>query len=130
MENCEKDNKERILLGKQGEDIAVQYLLHNGFNVIERNFRAGRLGEIDIVASEAEYICFVEVKTRTGKSFGLPSEAVNSRKQSKIRSLAWIYLKQHGLQEHYIRFDIVEVLGCFKNGLFSVSEINLIKNAF
>ena len=119
-----------IEFGRTGEQIAADYLEKNGFTILEKNFRSGRYGEIDIIASEREYICFIEVKTRTGNAFGTPAEAVGASKQHKIRSLAWIYLKQKGLGERYMRFDIIEVTGRRGNKGFMTENINLIRSAF
>ncbi|MCX8131953.1 MAG: YraN family protein [Clostridia bacterium] len=114
------------LFGKKGEDIAVKHLKENNYVIVQRNFREGRIGEIDIIAREREFICFVEVKARTSIEFGMPSEAVNYRKQSKIKKLAYIYVSKHKLYDSNLRFDIVEIV-------FSKDKeytINLIKNAF
>jgi putative endonuclease len=120
----------KIEFGKTGEQIAADYLKKNGFAILDRNFRSGRFGEVDIIASEGEYICFIEVKTRTGSTFGTPAEAVGASKQHKIRSLAWIYLKQKGLGERYMRFDVVEVTGRRSDKGFVPEKINLIRGAF
>ncbi len=116
--------------GSVGEQLAVDYLEKNGFIILDRNFRAGRFGEIDIVAAENEYICFIEVKTRTGSLFGTPSEAVGYTKREKLRKLAWIYLKQKNSGEKNMRFDIVEVTGQRFNEEFRVKDIVLIRSAF
>lgn len=116
--------------GSVGEQLAAEYLEKNGFIIMDRNFRAGRFGEIDIVASENEYICFIEVKTRTGTLFGTPAEAVGYSKREKLRKLAWIYLKQRNLGEKNMRFDIVEVIGQRFNEEFKLKNILLIRSAF
>jgi putative endonuclease len=116
--------------GSVGEQLAAEYLKKNGFIILDRNFRAGRFGEIDIVASENEYICFIEVKTRTGSLFGTPSEAVGYAKREKLKKLAWIYLKQRNLGEKNMRFDIVEVTGKRYNEEFKLNNIILIRSAF
>jgi putative endonuclease len=116
--------------GSYGEQIAAEYLQKNGFVILARNFRSGRYGEIDIVAEEKEYICFVEVKTRSGNLFGTPAEAVGHTKRQKLRALAWIYLKQNKMGERNMRFDIVEVTGRRSNDFFVTENINLIRGAF
>ncbi len=85
---------------------------------------------MDIIASEGEYICFIEVKTRTGNAFGTPAEAVGASKQQKIRSLAWIYLKQKGMGDRYMRFDVIEVIGRRSDKGLLPEKINLIRGAF
>ncbi len=130
-------------LGVLGENYATNYLKNNKFNILERNFRFSRFGEIDIIASENDYICFIEVKTRSGKLFGMPSESVNINKQKKIKMLAQIYLKGKGMLNRNVRFDVMEVFLEYTNKSYSndnigsnadsyirVKEINLIRNAF
>ncbi|NSW91082.1 MAG: YraN family protein [Firmicutes bacterium] len=119
-------------LGLLGENFAVHYLKSNNYVILERNFRFSRFGEIDIIAKDNEYICFIEVKTRTGSVFGTPSEAVNKSKQIKIKMLAQIYIKGKGLFNKNIRFDVIEVFVDNTNEKqeFKVRDINLIKNAF
>ena len=83
-------NKER---GKQGEEIATQYLTKKGYQILERNFYA-RKGEIDIIAKEKQEIVFVEVKTRSNHQYGNPAEAVDSHKIHHIYDTAKYYLYQ------------------------------------
>lgn len=128
MDIKEKVNKRQF--GRLGEELAATYLSQNGYRLLDKNYRAGRMGEIDIIAAEREYICFIEVKTRTSSLFGAPCEAVDRRKQENIRKLAWVYLKHKSLTEKSIRFDIVEITGGNKDGGFVADKINLIRNAF
>ena len=116
--------------GSTGEQLAADYLVKNGFRILDRNYRSGRFGEIDIIAAEKEYICFIEVKTRTSDLFGTPAEAVGYSKRQKIRALAWSYLKSRNLGEQNMRFDIVEVKGKIINEEFNIENINLIRSAF
>ena len=116
--------------GSIGENLADDYLVKNGFTNLERNYRAGRLGEIDIIASENGYVCFVEVKTRTSNLFGTPIESVGYEKRKKIKILAWIYLKDKKLVDKNIRFDIVEVMGKRISDEFLPEKINLVRSAF
>ena len=113
-------------LGTDGEDMAAEILSQNGYTILDRNFRFGRLGEIDIIAREKGYICFIEVKTRRSLNYGLPCEAVTARKQETIRRIAEIYLLRKRLKDEKLRFDIVEiVLQTDKK-----NHINILKNAF
>lgn len=116
--------------GSEGEQLAAEYLVRNGFRILDRNYRSGRFGEIDIIATEGEYICFIEVKTRTSDIFGTPAEAVGYAKRRKIQALAWSYLKYKNLGEQNMRFDIVEVNGKIVNEEFIPKNINLIRSAF
>lgn len=117
-------------LGSIGETIAADYLVKNGFTIIEKNYRSGRFGEIDIIAVENEYICFIEVKTRTSCFFGTPIESVRYEKRKKIKALAWIYIKHRNLGERNMRFDIVEITGKRINEEFIPAQINLVRSAF
>ena len=54
-------------IGKKGEDLAVKFLKKKSYKIIERNFRAGKYGEIDIIAKDKDELVFVEVKTKTNK---------------------------------------------------------------
>lgn len=117
-------------LGTEGEQRAVEFLAANNYTILKTNFRAGRIGEIDIIAKDAEYICFIEVKTRRSLCFGVPSEAVTLLKQEKIKLIAAIYLSNTGNTNKCVRFDVVEVLMESINYTNEIKCINLIKNAF
>jgi len=113
-------------LGSYGEKIATDFLQKNNYKIICKNFRVGRWGEIDIIARDGEYICFIEVKTRRGLTFGAPSEAVTKSKQANIRKLACVFLDRYDLNDSSIRFDVVEIR--YKS--VTDYDVNLIKNAF
>jgi len=120
----------RQSFGVMGETAAADYLLKHNYKILKRNFRIGRIGEIDIIARENEYICFIEVKTRTGLLFGLPCESVTARKQERIKKLAHLFLCYNNLSNRDIRFDVVEVFVEGKEDRLAVKKINIIKNAF
>lgn len=94
-------------LGTKGEELAVKYLKGKGFKIIEKNFRAP-FGEIDIIAEDRDTLVFIEVKTRTDDSFGLPFEAVDGRKRERMRRIALFYLKNLG-KERPARFDVISI---------------------
>ena len=96
-------------LGRAGEEAAARFLISRGYRIHARSFRA-RVGEIDLVAEEAGTLVFVEVKTRTGLTYGTPAEAVDGRKRSRLLRAAGLYLMRQGLSDHPCRFDVVEVL--------------------
>ena len=122
--------KNKRSIGTSGEEAASDYLSKVGYEIIARNYRVGRLGEIDIIARENEYICFIEVKTRKNYLFGTPSESVNWRKRESIKKLAWVFIKQNNLNGSNMRFDIVEVIGSYENDRIKAETINLMRNAF
>ena len=114
--------------GKFGEAYAAKYLEENGYKIIRRNYKT-KIAEIDIVAMDGDVLCFVEVKTRKNKEFGMGLEAVDKNKRNKMILGARSYLATFN-PDCDIRFDVVEVYGEMLSTGFAVSEINLIKNAF
>ncbi|MFW2364983.1 MAG: YraN family protein [Desulforhopalus sp.] len=114
----------RLNIGRRGEDIAAVYLEHQGYQIITRNYRT-RLGEIDIIARDKSSIVFIEVKSKTGKGFGLPVSAVTLKKQRQISKVALFYLSKHGLADSPARFDVVSVQFSGRS-----SEVELITDAF
>ena len=94
--------------GKLGEDAAAEYLTSIGHKIISRNFHT-RFGEIDIITIHKKYVVFVEVKTRSGGTFGAPIEAVTPSKLSKLVASAHIFLSQNPKLPKDFRFDVVEV---------------------
>ncbi|OIO75566.1 MAG: YraN family protein [Elusimicrobia bacterium CG1_02_37_114] len=111
---------DRIKLGKDGEDRAVKILKKNGYRILERNFHTG-LGEIDIIAKDDNVLVFIEVKTRSNLSFGLPQLSVDTRKQNRLIKLALLYIKQRNIKTGDIRFDVLAL---------TPTTCELIKNAF
>ncbi len=113
--------------GKMGEDYAARFLQSRGFDITDRNYHS-RYGEIDIIAQNNEYILFVEVKTRSMNSYGLPRDAVDHRKQQKIIKTAYVYLQGKAL-DRQPRFDVIEVYINSKNDTKPTKMIH-IKGAF
>ncbi|MBP7460682.1 MAG: YraN family protein [Candidatus Delongbacteria bacterium] len=99
----------RKTMGRQGEDLAVQWLETHGFCILERNFRT-RYGEIDIIAEKDMTMHFIEVKYRHNLQFGAPETAISARKQTTLRKVAWSYLKIHGLTRPSYVFDLIAIL--------------------
>jgi len=116
---------DNIQLGTAGEAAAVQYLESCGFKIIETDFRT-KQAQIDIIAEDQDFVCFIEVKTRRSLKKGLPRESVNLKKQKKIVQGALFYIKNRKLGDSRIRFDVVEVFYTGNSGF----DFNLIKNAF
>ena len=125
INNVSTLNKRKI--GAWAEQQACEYLASSGYKVIKQNFRFSRFGEIDIIAYDAEYICFIEVKARSSCYFGLPREAVTYEKQQRIRTLANIYLSQNRSKNYCVRFDVIEI---YYNSLHEIQNLHLLKNAF
>ncbi len=97
--------------GQQGELLARRFVEKRlRMEVVETNFRSP-WGEIDLIAREGETWVFIEVKTRSGTSYGLAEEAVDRKKQERLRRVAEWYLAYRGQNLHHIivRFDVVAV---------------------
>ncbi len=97
------------VLGRRGEDLAVQYLEQQGLVVLSRNWRC-RQGELDVVATDADRLVVCEVKTRSGTRFGEPAEAVTWRKAARIRRVTQAWLAAHQVRWCEIRFDVLAVV--------------------
>jgi putative endonuclease len=98
----------RRSLGAAGEDVAAQFLVRQGFEIVARNCRS-RLGEIDLVARDGATLVFVEVKTRRGTPAEPPQAGVDGRKQRRLARLALDYLAREWRRDLSCRFDVVGV---------------------
>ncbi len=99
----------RRLVGQAGEKLACAYLEEQGYRIIETNYRCP-LGEIDIIASDQGTVVLVEVRTRTGSSYGGPEESINAEKAHRLRRLALYYLKSISEKELPCRIDLIAVM--------------------
>ena len=91
------------------ETQAAVFLEKQGYQILERNFRCPA-GEIDLIAKEGGYLCFVEVKYRSERETGTPEEAVDAKKQKRISRAALYYLMKQGLGDTTpCRFDVVGI---------------------
>ncbi|MCY3560053.1 MAG: YraN family protein [bacterium] len=96
-------------LGRWGEDKAAAWYRAQGWEVLDRNWR-GPGGELDLVLGRGGTVVFCEVKTRSSDAYGHPAEAVDRRKQQRIRRLAVQWLRQHPAPAAKLRFDVACVL--------------------
>lgn len=94
--------------GRSGEDLAVDYLGHHGYQILERNYRI-RGGEIDIIARDGDFLVFVEVKTRYTHDFGLPIESITPWKIKFILKSALFYINKIRWKDRQYRLDVVTV---------------------
>lgn len=115
--------------GLNGEDIACDYLINNGYSIINRNYSCN-IGEIDIIGLEStkigDELVFIEVKSRHSNAYGTAAEAVNKSKKYHIIRVAEYYLMINHLEKINCRFDVIEILPYHNNHF----KINHIKNAF
>jgi putative endonuclease len=89
--------------------LARTVLERAGMQILDANWRC-RIGELDIVALEADELVFVEVKTRTSTAFGHPAEAVTARKVARLRRLAGAWLQAHDVHAAGMRIDVVAIV--------------------
>lgn len=97
-------------LGSHGEQIAASYLEGLGYRILDRNWRDGRRGELDIVARDGESVVAVEVKTRRGLDYGHPLEAVTAAKARRLRRLLLAWLRERDTRPNRLRIDAVGIV--------------------
>ena len=112
-------------LGKLGEQFSQEYLIKNGYKIVETTYRYGR-AEVDIIAKLSEMLVFIEVKTRSTTAFGFPEDAVNRKKRQLLFDAAANYMYEHDYNDE-IRFDIISLI-IDKNN--QVSELKHFEDAF
>jgi len=116
--------KERLELGKLGEELALKRIKRLGYRKVISNYTCP-LGEVDLIAMDGDTLVFLEIKTRKGRSVAFAKEAVNERKRRQVSKVALAYMKAKNCCDAKARFDVVAVsLGKGR------PEIELIKNAF
>jgi len=111
---------QRRATGAQGEQIAAAHLEGLGWTVVDRNWRSGRLGELDLVALQPGpgrlgTLVFCEVKTRRGLGYGDPLDAITYKKLGRLQALAGQWLAVHEVRCDRLRVDAIGVLlmsGC------------------
>ena len=108
-----------LQMGNWGETEAATFLEENGYDIVERNYRAGR-AEIDIIAWKNSMLVFVEVKARSYDTLGSPESFVTSKKRSMIARGAAAYMESIA-HDGELRFDIISILK-FKNGKTSLKH--------
>ena len=112
-------------VGIWGEAQVANYLRKNRYRLVAHSYHC-RFGEIDLIAMDGKTLCFVEVKTRSNLSMGLPREYVNAAKQERIRKTALFYLSEKEL-DRTMRFDVAEV---YQSGSGALERKKKKKNAF
>ena len=125
MESTVGRDTERKRIGRIGEEAAVRQLQREGYRIIERNFLA-KGGEVDIIAEHEGSIVFVEVKTRSHRSWASPESAVTPEKRSRIIRAATRYLAEYTAPSP-TRYDIV---GVVTDEQAQVVSVNIERHAF
>ncbi|QQS49837.1 MAG: YraN family protein [Bacteroidota bacterium] len=110
-------------LGKEGEALAADYLIRNGYILLDTNWKFQK-NEIDIVASKDGLVVIVEVKSRQTSRHGDPAEAITIAKQKRLIEAADHYL-EHLAYAAEVRFDVISIV-FGENG----AELTHIKEAF
>lgn len=109
-----------LLRGEKSEQLACDFLLKQGMQIVDKNFRC-KYGELDLVMREQQTLVIVEVRFRKSSKYGGALESITYKKQSRIIAATQYYLLQHKINSP-IRFDVIT--------MSSDSDINWIKNAF
>ncbi len=110
-------------LGKKGEQLAVDFLLKNGYKIIERNYRFDK-AEVDIIAKKENILAVIEVKTRSTTDFGNPQDFVKPKQIKNLVKAVDEYINENDLDLE-VRFDIIAIVKK-KKGF----EIEHLENAF
>ncbi len=118
-----RDQPHNRARGGQGESEAIRWLVDKGYRIVERNVRT-KAGEIDAIARDGSFLCFVEIKARSSNRYGPAIAAVDSRKQRRIARAAMLYLAMHPT-DRPCRFDVVG-LDLGPDGW----QVTLVKDAF
>jgi putative endonuclease len=113
--------RHHLELGRRGEALVADHYLARGYRLLARNWRHGRRGELDLVLTTRRTLVVCEVKARSSAAFGVPAEAVDHRKQARIRALTAAFLEANPMPLAGIRFDVASVLA---------GEIEIIEAAF
>jgi putative endonuclease len=98
--------------GNMGEDAAASFLEKKGFEIIERNYRFGKVGELDIISKKGKLLIFVEVKYRTGSRYGGHLYSINRKKKNTIKKIAMQFLAANPdlyAKEITCRFDLIGI---------------------
>jgi putative endonuclease len=98
----------RQRMGTWGEQAAADYLVRQGYAILERNVRTPH-GELDIVARKDDLLVFAEVKARSSHSFAYPEDAVTPRKQEHMLMAAEHYLDLNPGSPDTWQFDVISV---------------------
>ena len=101
-------------VGRRGEDLAVAELQRQGMEVLARNWRCGRLGEVDVVALDRSTavptVVVCEVKCRSGLGYGHPLESITWAKLRTLRQLAAEWVRDHPRGPVRVRIDAIGIV--------------------
>jgi putative endonuclease len=106
---AELAERTRADLGRQGEDLACEYLERQGLVVLSRNWTC-RDGELDLVATDGDQLIVCEVKSRSGIASGTPLEAVTPEKLARVQRVTQRWLMVYRVGWVSVRYDAISVL--------------------
>lgn len=112
-------------IGNKAEDLACEFLLKKGWEILDRNYYSGH-SEIDIVAKDGICIVFLEVKMRSSTQFGQPFEQVTEAKVEHVFNAAEAWVIEHEMKDSPMRFDVIGIL----KRKYKEPEINHIPDAY
>ncbi len=95
-------------LGKKGEQLAVDFLIKNSYDIVERNYRFDK-AEVDIIAKKDDILAIIEVKTRSTTDFGNPQDFVKPKQIKNLVKAVDEYVNVNGLDVE-VRFDIIAIV--------------------
>lgn len=95
-------------LGKKGEQLAVDFLIENNYQIIERNYRFDK-AEVDIIAQKDAILAIIEVKTRSSLDFGNPQDFVKPKQIKNLVKAVDEYVTVNNLDTE-VRFDIIAIV--------------------
>lgn len=109
-------------LGRLGEARARRYLEHDGYVVLDQNWRCAR-GELDLVVYDPkrDALVAVEVKTRRSRRSGTPEEAITSAKLLRLRSLIMEWAYAHAC--HAARLEVDAICLLLAGGQWSLNHL-------
>jgi len=93
--------------GTKGEEMAAEFLIQNGYKIVERNWRF-KHWEVDIIASKGNCMHFFEIKTRTSDMYGHPEESIGRKKMTNLRNAAEEYQYLHP-EWKYVQFNVLAI---------------------
>ncbi len=97
--------------GAEGEKIACDYLLKQGYKILETNYHFSKFAEIDIIACKNDTLTFVEVKARTTLKYGHPLEAISKTKLERLYMAITDYLEHKNKKYSKFQLDIISIVG-------------------
>jgi len=110
-------------LGRKGEQLAVDFLLENNYDIVSRNYRFEK-AEVDIIAQKDDILAIVEVKTRSTTDFGNPQDFVKPKQIKNLVKAVDEYVTVNDLDVE-VRFDIIAIVK--EKGAFKIEHL---ENAF